>query len=449
MRTKPDAAPGRASTGTPESGPRRRFILLHPAVIMGAVWAVVVPAWWLAPDDVLATSISGDRAGSLRAGVFFSACLLMFIVGSVASGMLFQSRAFRLVTAGTKAGGIGTAATVIAGLTLFGGIVWILRIALVVGGLPALMNVFLAGDSVAQLKSQVYTPAQLPPITTMVHLAPAAASILLIHRRLSGGWSRFHLILFIGVLGITAIRTLALAERLAGLGVLSAIVLTLLLTSDALKVRRLLLAGIVSLGLLWFAWSAGEFSRSWMDSRDGAEAEVSFENFKSSLSYSQMRLQAYLFTAINNGVIIVDEWPGQEFPSHFAPASGRVPGVASSSRVSDLYDARHLNREFTGLSMPGTFYLDAREMGVVLALMYGLIFGLVWRAASLGSIAGTMLYASIVQVLLDSYRSAYLFDIQGIAAFAAVLAVLLLASPAPRKVSGGTAIKLGQRAAGA
>jgi len=78
--------------------------------------------------------------------------------------------------------------------------------------------------------------------------------------------------------------------------------------------------------------------------------------------------------------------------------------------------------------MPGAFYLDAREAAIVLALAYGIIFGLAWRAAALGSPAGIVLYAALSHVLLDSYRSAYLFDLQGVAGFAALALLLLFTS---------------------
>lgn len=410
-----------------DGGRRARMAMIHPAVILGGVWAMALPAWCFASDTVLAASISGQRAGSVRAFLFFGGCLAAFALGSLLAGMAWPGRAPRKLVA-TEHPGMNLVAVVCAVGVLAGGGIWLLRIVMAVGSPMVLLDLFLSGHSVADLKYSVFIPAQLPPFTTLVHLAPAAASMLLVQRKL-GGWTRIHWLLMLGLVALAVVRTLVLAERFAGLGLMASVCITLLLTTEHLRPKRVVMVSASVAALLWFAWSAGEFSRSWMDSRDGDSTRFTVSNFRASLSYSQDRLGAYLFTAINNGIIIVDEWPNQEFPANFAPVLARagVPGLTGKVGAGDLY-TNELSREFTGESMPGKFYLDARELGIILALAYGVVFGLAWRAAALASPAGIVLYAAIAHVLVDSYRSAYLFDLQGAAGFAGAALVLLGAS---------------------
>ena len=405
-------------------GRRARIVAIHPAVLLVGVWAFAVPAWYFASANVLDASISGERAGSDHAFLFFSGCLAAFAAGALLAGLAWPGRKPRGLVA-AEYPGMGLVAIASSGLVLVGGAVWLLRIVIAVGSPRTLLDLFLSGYSVADLKYSVFIPAQLPPVTTLVHLAPAAASMLLVQRKLAG-WKRTHWILMLGLVGLAIVRTLVLAERFAGLGLIASVCITLLLTADRLQPKRVLVVSVSAAALLWFAWSAGEFSRSWMDSRDGDSTRFTASNFRASLSYSQDRLGAYLFTAINNGLIIVDKSPGQQFPANFAPVLARagVPGLTGEIGAGDLY-TNELSREFTGESMPGKFYLDARDLGIILAAVYGVIFGLAWRAASLASPAGIVLYAALSHVLIDSYRSAYLFDLQGVAGFAAAALVLI------------------------
>lgn len=405
---------------------RKLAVATHPVLALAVVWAVAVPAWALAGESVLEASIAGERASSVRAFLYFLGCLVGFAAGALIAGLAWPRGTAQPLTL-ERYPGLPFAARAMALATLAGGIIWLARISLLVGSPFTVLELFLSGASVADLKSTVFIPAQLPPFTTLVHLTPAAASLLLVHRRVTG-WGRLEWALMAGLVTLAGVRTFLMAERLAGLGLLTAICVTLLFTADRIAAKRVITTAAASLFILWFAWSAGEFSRSWMDSRDGESARFTLANFRASLSYSQERLGAYLFTAVNNGVIIVDEWPGQSFPANFVPLLGRA-GVGGEVGASDLYNS-DLSREFTGESMPGRFYLDAREYGVVLAAVYGVVFGLAWRAATLRSVAGIVLHAALFHVLLDSYRSAYLFDLQGAAAFAGA-GIALLASARP------------------
>ena len=154
------------------------------------------------------------------------------------------------------------ARTIVAVLTLFGGLVWLARISMLVGGPLALVRLFFDGSSVADLKSAVYIPAQLPPITTMVHLAPAAASMLVVQRRLGNGWKRIELLLFVAILALAALRSLVLAERLAAVGVAAAVAVTWVICSQDLSPRRVFTLAAAGVAILWFAWSAGESGRA-------------------------------------------------------------------------------------------------------------------------------------------------------------------------------------------
>ncbi|MBI5947803.1 MAG: hypothetical protein HY875_06680 [Chloroflexi bacterium] len=399
-------------------------------MLFGAVWVIAVPAWMFASPDVLAGSISGERATSTKALLFFSACILAFLLGAVAAGTIGGGRPARQPR--PAGDGLVLAARLIALAAVLGGGFWLFRSSMRVGGPANLLHLFLTGYSIADLKVLVYTPSQFPPFTTMVHLSPAAASLLL-YLRSQRGWHRVDRLLFIAVVAVGCFRGLLMAERLAMLGVLSAIVVTLLLTARDLKPSRVALWAAGGAGLVWFVWSAGEFSRSWIDSGAGDSSGVTVSNFVSSLSYSQTRLGQYLFTAINNGIIIVNEWPGQSFPANFAPPLNSLgpPGLGGGAGAQDLYRSA-LSREFTGESMPGAFYLDAREFGFALALVYGVFFGLAWRSAVRLSPAGIVLYASTVMIILDSYRSAYLFSTQGIAGMVAA-AVVYAALHAPAR----------------
>ncbi len=425
-----------AASPVPHNLSARRRLALHPAVIFAAVWVVAVPAWAFASPDVLAGSISGARATSIRAFLFFAGCIVAFIGGAVFSGALPGGRQSRPPEHTGE--GLVIAARLIAAAAVLGGGLWLFRSSMRVGGPANLLHLFLTGYSIADLKVLVYTPSQFPPFTTMVHLSPAAASLLL-YLRSQRGWHRVDRLLFIAVVAVGCFRGLLMAERLAMLGVLSAVVVTLLFTTRNLKPSRVALYAAGGIGLVWFVWSAGEFSRSWIDSGAGDSSGITLSNFVSSLSYSQTRLGQYLFTAINNGVIIVNEWPGQSFPANFAPPlnSLGLPGLDGGAGAQDLYRSA-LSREFTGESMPGAFYLDAREFGFALALVYGVFFGLAWRSAVRLSPAGIVLYASTVMIILDSYRSAYLFSTQGIAGMAAAgLVYAALHAPARRAARRG------------
>lgn len=405
------------------AGPSARTWLLHPAVVFSGVWAIALLAWLFAPAAVRQEAISGTRSGSTHAFVYIAACLVAFVAGAVAGGLVLPSRRPAPLTC-TGYPGLRGVARICALAPLFGGAIWMARATLLVGSPQALAQMFLNGQSVVDLKSAVFNPAELAPFTTLVHLSPPAVSMLLLNRKLAG-WSRFDRLLMAGLILLAMLRTFVLAERVAGLGVAAAIAVTLILTADKLHPRRVAGLGFVGLVVVWFAWSGGEFTRSYMDKNGSAEADLSIANFRSSLTYSQERLGVYLFSAVDNGVVIINESPGQAFPANFAPVLARLPGVSAQPGAGMLYESS-LNREFTGESMPGKFYLDARDLGVVLALAYGVVFGITWRLAALKSPAGIVLYAGLMHVLLDTYRSAFLFDLQGIACFAAAGLLLLL-----------------------
>ena len=394
-------------------------ILCHPSILALAVWAVAWAVWALASEEVLAASRVDSRAGSAAGFWVFATCVAALVAGGLAGSLLWPAGGRRQM----ETTSLTPLSRLLAAGTLFGGAVWLVRILVRVGGPGALLDLFLGGQSVADLKFAVFTPAQLPPITTMVHFAPAAASLLLVQRR-AAGWTRLDVFLFVGLLALGGFRTLVLAERLAALGLGTSVAITWVFTAPAVSTRRLLAYAAAGAAALWFAWSAGEFSRSWLDSEGAGSNPVSVSEFRESLDYSQTRLGAYVFTAVNNGLIIVDESPGQSFPANFVPAAGRLGLLERTNTNVDLYESQ-LNREFTGESMPGQFYRDVRELAFVLALVCGLVFGIAWRLAWLNSAGGIVLYASTAQVLVDSYRSAYLFDIQGLAGFAAFGLVLL------------------------
>lgn len=411
-----------------ETGAGARAVI-HPAMVMAFTWGIALLAWRFAsPAVVEATAITGERAGSMHAFWYFAGCLGLFGAGAVAASFAWPTKG-RATTTSAAYPGLAGLAIWLAVATLAGGAVWGARIVLLAGSPLGLARLFLGGESVADLKFSIAIPAQLPPFTTLVHLTPAAASVLLLQRR-AGGWTRLHWLLMAGLALLSVVRTFLLAERYAGLGFASSVGFTLLLTSRAMSWRRLAGLGFAGAVLGWFAWSGGEFTRSYMDSRDGEASTFTFANFRASLSYSQERLVAYVFTAIDNGVVIVEQSPGQAFPANFAPVLARA-GLHGQVGAGDLYESA-LSPEFTGESMPGRFYLDARDAGVVLALLYGIVFGLAWRAAALGRPAGIVLYAGLSPVLLDSYRSAYLFDLQGLAAFGGAALVLVLAVPRGR-----------------
>ena len=410
--------------GAKPGGLSPRLLLLHPAVIVATIWAIAAIAWYSAPEDVLATAVSGERAGSLRGAAFIAGVTAAVMAGSVAVSLGLRARTLPEPSPEQRRR-FAQVATIVAVAAVAGGLVWLARITSLAGGPLGLWSLFSSGRSVVELKATVYTPAELPPLTTLVHLSPAAASMLLLRRRFEG-WTSTSAFLLAALVLIAGVRTIVLAERLAGLGLLAAIAVTLILTAPQLPLRRIALWGAAGVAAVWVAWSAGEFSRSWIYSRPGSSGEVSLANFTSSLSYSQTRLHAYLFTAINNGLIIIDEWERQEFPANFAPALGRagLPGLPDGSASRRLYES-DLSAEFTGESLSGKLFLDARELGVVLALAYGVAFGLAWRAAVAGSPAGVVLYAGLSIVLIDSYRTALLLDLQGLSAMAAAAMALV------------------------
>jgi len=185
------------------------------------VWLAALVTWALAPREVLDASHVDARAGSLHSFLVVLGCLAAFAVGSVLASLVAPRSPVRLLPVIPNPG-FATTTNLVSMAAISGGAIWFLRINLAAGGPGPLLGLFRSGLSLSDLKTLVFNPAELPPLTTLVHFAPAAASMLVVQRRL-GGWTRGQRLCLLGVLAVAGIRTLLLSERLAGLGVVAAL----------------------------------------------------------------------------------------------------------------------------------------------------------------------------------------------------------------------------------
>ncbi len=431
-----------------------RLVAIHPATLLGAVWLFALGFWLIAPQSVIDESATGHRTESMRALAYFAACMAAFVLTAVVAGMVLgagrRPRQEPARTEDRRTGALRRAAAIISLTAIGGGALWFLRASLLVGSPVALLTEYTSAGSGVRLKDEVVNPAELAPFTTMVHLSAGAAA-LLVYIRQTHGWRTTERLLFLGVVVVTILRATLFAERLAAMAVVSAGVVAYVFCTPRLDAARVLRWTLLAAAAFWLAWATGEFFRSWRDTRaPGESTAFTAGNFLSSWSYSSVRLGAYAYTAIDNGIIIVDQWPTQVFPRETSPplASAGFPNVGVDP--PNLFDST-LDPQFTGTTLFGSFYMDAREFGIVLAALFGLFFGLAWKAAALGSPPGIVLYAATVQVILDSYRMNYLLNSPGLVAIggAAVVFVMLhFPTPTERLRAAAIARTAGPRTAG-
>ena len=436
-----------------------RLLMLHPAVLILAVWAVAVAFWATAPASVVEDStVAGQRAASGHAIAYFAGCLGAFVLASVLAGVMAKRPASGAGPVApldhSPARALRQAALGISMAAVFGGFVWFLRAGMLVGGPIELLRAYGGGSGVA-LKLEVVGPAQLAPVTTMVHLSPAAVGALLYYRQ-TRGWQRTERLLFAGLIAVTVVRATLFAERLAAMAVVSAGIVTVVICAQQLDGRRFLRWVVIGACVSWVAWTTGEFFRSFRDTRPpGQSTAFTPANYLSSWSYSSNRLGAYVFSAIDNGIIIVEEWPTQVFPRQTSGTLVAMGVPAAGTDAPDLFNSS-LDPEFTGKTLFGSFFMDARDFGILLAALFGAFFGFAWRAAARGSVAGIVMYAATVQVVLDSYRMNYLLGTAGLVAIFGALTILaatetdkrrgVRGSPAARGVPGKTRAAIGPAA---
>ncbi len=258
----------------------------------------------------------------------------------------------------------------------------------------------------------------LPGVTTLVQLA-AGLFILGFILIFKFGWRRslFPLILpLIFILFVTWLRSRLWSERLAVLELLVPSVLLSFRLAQTEKWKWWVRGGIASApllapALLFFFFSAAEYSRSWISYyRDTQDSFFLF---------SFMRLVGYYVTALNNGALAVlmlhhydvpfstFDWFWKLPPVRALLPYESVGNIDPTPQYLDLLQ-RFANPEFNNPSGIFLVRLDYGYIGGLVAWFgFGVVAMLLYRGFIKGSLTGLLLYPFFFTGLLESPRVFY------------------------------------------
>lgn len=269
------------------------------------------------------------------------------------------------------------------------------------------------GGAVYVLRDEYLTT--VPGITTMTQFGIACVA-LAVPLGFATGWKKVRWQTGI-VVFLALSRALLNSERLALIELVVPLTISYLLLRRRSHIFQWLinLAPVLGGGVLFFVFSAFEYSRSWLGYY--AAHESSFWRF------AALRLVGYYSTALNNGALIVQSLAAPLGAPYFTFAfAWKFPIV--KDLVSAIFPAISLteagyldllgsaaNPEFNN---PSGLFLPIADFGLAGGLLYwglcGLVCGYLYREFLSRSAAGLFLYPAIFTALVESSRILYWSD---------------------------------------
>lgn len=382
--------------------------------------------WWLGPLASLSliTGLTAAISVLLPASTYgtwevrkylgtWESALLLFGIAVCAGGILVghqgaPSRATRTIALSSdQIAWMSKAFRISFGLALFGYLMWFaLAISQGVGlaDLSAVVN--REGSAIGQLKSN---SRPVGGLTTWTQLGPIAVALGTLLKRLDRPVRGVGLIV-----GLSAMRTLFYAERLALLETLIPLIFILAITIGPQDrgYKMIRLAPFVAPPAVWALFAISEYTRSW----------VYYQTFTTQpfLEWVTVRMLGYYTTSFNNSALLYSYLPSDSAPYFSVDAFWNAPGMgalftpgaigtvaADSWWSSTLQSAA--NYDFTNT---GSFLVVFAEFGLVVGALLlfalGYTYGRMYRGGIQGSLPAIIGYGTLLVGLLELPRFNYI-----------------------------------------
>lgn len=328
-------------------------------------------------------------------------------------------------------------------LSIVAYLVWFTRGVVRAGGIAELFEIWRSDPH--RVKADLLTT--LPGVTTATQLAVAAIPLALAYR-LYGRGSVLRL-LIVAVFALAAVRTVLYNERLALLELLVPVAF-LLAAPRKVAVPRVVVYALAFLLAAIVFFSATELRRTYAYTQDF------------SASRATTRFFGYYLTSVNNGMLVIDEYPARtpfystgEFLWRF-PVVGdlrveHLPTVGTVSlRYADNFDvdperfwprafaANDVSYEFNVFTAPGYLAADFGWAALIGVFVLGSLSGWLYRRSD-ESPFHRALYAVWLVGLLELMRIFYFTNTRLFPAYLVFLgAYLVLRRREPQLVRGAT-----------
>ena len=392
----------------------RLGLLFSPVSIALFVFAPLLLLYVVTSESVFASEFQSRKALSVSGVVFFALAIACFVVGARAGG--------RGVRGSTSASGQGVligprrrslAVLLEASLVISLGayVIWFARGIVNAGGIPQLLEIWRTDPH--RIKAELLTT--IPGVTTLTQLAVAAIPLAIafgLYRR--GSALRVLVAL---VFAFATVRAVLFNERLA-LVELMVPVAFLLLAPRRVSVPRVAIYAATFVVAAMTLFTVTELRRTYVYTNDFSAGK------------SATRFFGYYLTSVNNGMVVIDEYPARTpfyttgeliwlFPGirdlrvEYLPGLGTVSlgyadafGVDPETFWPRAFAAQGLDYEFNVFTAPGYLAADFGWAALIALFLLGLVSGRLYRQAETSSFHRAF-YAIWLVGLLEFMRFLY------------------------------------------
>jgi oligosaccharide repeat unit polymerase len=419
--------------------------VFSPLALVVFLYVPLLLLYVVSSPSVFATDFGSRKAFTWTAFAYFSLALLSFAAGAKLGSDRVRSRARSrgesLERALTPTRERSMAVLVEAALiiSVAASLLWFALGVIRAGGIAPFVEIWQREPF--RLKGEIL--ATVPGVTTLMQLAVAAIPLAVVYGlNRKGSVIRILIVL---ALVLAAARAVFFSERLALVELLLPLVF-LALAHRRVTVSRVTVYAVALLAVVMTFFAVTELRRTYAYTGDF------------SASRAATRFVGYYLTSVNNGMVVVDEYPAEtplystgEILWHF-PVVGdlrleHLPGVGTISfRYDDafgidpqsfwpqVFRAEGLDYEFNVFSTPGFLAADFGWAGLVAIFVLGLASGAIFRRSQTSRLH-LALYAVWVVGLFELMRIFYFADTRLLPAYLVFLAAyLVVRRPTPLDV---------------
>jgi oligosaccharide repeat unit polymerase len=390
--------------------------IFSPLTLVVFLYTPLLLLYAVSSEGVFETEFDSRKTLTWSGFAFFALALLCFAAGAKAGEDQARAKARagewvdrELTAAQRRSLAVLLEAALV--LTILAYVLWFARGFARAGGVSQFLEIWRRDPLF--IKTQILTT--VPGVTTLIQVAVATIPLAIAFKLYRRGSVVPVLVALAIVLG--AARALFFSERLALIELLLPIVF-LLLAPRRITIPRVVLYAIVLLLAVMTFFAATELRRSYAYTHDF------------SASTSATRFAGYYLTPVNNGMAVIDHYPGETplyssaqflwlFPGlrdlrveHF-PAFGTVSlryadvfGVDPEEFWPRAFGDQGLNYEFNVFSAPGHLAADFGWGALIAVFLLGLLSGTLY-ARSETSVFHRALYAVWLVGLLEFMRILY------------------------------------------
>jgi oligosaccharide repeat unit polymerase len=405
-----------------------------PLVLVAVLYVPLLILYAISSPNVFAADFGSRKALSLTGLAYFALALLLFAAGAKAGDDRAQAR---LRSAGrerppepAQLRSLTVLVETALVLSIGAYAVWFARGIVRAGGIAELLEAW--RDDPNRVKAEIL--ATVPGVTTLTQLAVAAIPLAVAF----GLARRRSLIpgLVVLVLLLAGARTVLYNERLALIELLLPTVFLVAAPRKVTAPRIAVYAAVLVLGAITF-FAMTELRRTYAYTGDFSAGRAS------------TRFLGYYLTSVNNGMVVVDEYPARTPFSTSGEALWRFPGLRNlradhfpvlgtvSLRYEDLFGidperfwpqafaTQGLDYEFNVFTTPGYLAADFGWAGLVGVFVLGLISGVLYRRSAASSLHRA-LYAVWLVGLFEFMRILYFTDTRVFPAYLVFLGAYLV-----------------------